>query len=74
MLGGFSDMHHLDGLGSFPGFPEVNMRLEHFDLHDFVGSSESRERTKHLHRSPQDAYRERGDFFFFLRRKTYKDN
>jgi hypothetical protein len=33
-------MYNLDGLGSFPYIPKVNMRFECFD---FVGASESRE-------------------------------
>jgi len=35
-------MHSLDGLGHFPCVLKVNTRFEPFDLHDFVGFSESR--------------------------------
>ena len=33
ILGGFSDMHTLDGLGSF----KCVLKVEPLDLHDFVG-------------------------------------
>ena len=41
ILGGFSDMHPLDGLGNFTCVLKGNMKIEPLDLHDFVGFSES---------------------------------